>query len=182
MLARMTDHPLAAPLSYQSGNLWFVFYTHIAAEKRAERSVSDLGYKTYVPFEKRILRRPGKKPRQYETALFPRYGFVNFDPNRDEWGEIKYADGVYDILRNNSVPVSVPERFIGGLRVADDLGTFDRTKPPRKDLQVLITHGPYADFVGRVVKARSKDRVKVLLKMFGTERAVDIPLMHLREV
>src|SRR5690349_6944970 len=149
MLVAMA-HPLEGiPASFVRGERWFSFYTHIHAEKRAQQSIEELGFKVFIPFEKRILRRPRAKPRTYEAPLFPRYGFVRFDINRAEWGEIKYCKGVVDILRNDGIPCSVPQQVIDGLSLAESMGLLDRTKPPKVGQDVLVTYGPFHEFIGK---------------------------------
>lgn len=169
-------------LAPRETQLWYAYYTHIHVEKVTQRSIEELGYKTFVPFEKRMVRRPRAKPRLYEAPLFPRYGFVKFDIEDDRWGQIKYCKGVVDVLRNDGVPISIPQTKMDEFILAESMGLFDRSKPPATGMKVLITHGPFADLVGKVIKARAKDRVDVLLSFFGSIREVEIPLVNLREV
>ena len=183
MLARTVSHPLEKiPASFPMGERYYAFYTHIHAEKITQRSIGELGYQTFIPFEKRILRRPGAKPRVYEAPLFPRYGFVKFDINDQNWGQIKYCKGVVDVLRNDGIPISVSQSDMDKFILAESMGLFDRTKPPAAGMMVLVTSGPFADMIGKVVKARAKDRVDILLNFFGSMREVEIPLVNLREI
>jgi len=180
-MAFKIEHPLASiPASFEKRERWFVFFTHPSAEKRAQESISDLGLPVFVPFEKRIQRRLGRKPRRYEAALFPGYGFVRFDMNDERWGAIKHSDGVVDLLGSGGVPASVPDYAVEGLQLADTVGLFDRTKPPSVGMPVEITEGPFASFIGKVMKARSGDRIDVLLNIFGGDRSVTIPVSYMR--
>lgn len=175
-------HPLAnIPASFPLGLRWYAIYTHIRAEKRAGEAINDLGYQTFIPLEKRIQRAPGKKPRPYETALFPRYGFVQFEINDDRWGEITDADGVVDIVRSNNIPRAIPQSIIDGLKLADSMGLLDRTMPAKVGGMVEATAGPFSGIVGKILRARSGDRVDVLLNMFGTEVTTTMQLTNLRE-
>lgn len=175
------EHPLAnISASFETRERWFVFFTHPSAEKRAQESITELGLPVFVPFEKRIQRRPGRKSRLYEAALFPGYGFVRFDMNDDRWGSIKHSDGVVDLLGSGGVPSSVPDGAIDGLKLAETVGLFDRTKPPSVGMSVEITDGPFASWIGKVTKARSGDRIDVLLNIFGADRSVTIPVAYMR--
>jgi len=183
MLSQTVSHPLATiPASFPIGERWYAYYTHIHVEKITQKSILELGYQTFIPFEKRIVRRPGAKPRQYEVPLFPRYGFVKFDINDHNWGQIKYCKGVVDVLRNDGIPISISRHDMDRFILAESMGLFDRTKPPATGMQVLVTHGPFSDMLGKVIKARAKDRVAILLNFFGSMREVEIPLVNLREV
>lgn len=161
---------------------WFCFYTRIRAEAAAGASICDLGFHTFVPLEKRMARVPGRKPKAYETALFPRYGFVQFSLSDRDWPIILDADGVLDLLRSDDKPMSINSQIIDGLRLADSCGLFDRTKPPKVGMSVIVTSGPFASALGRIERARTADRMDVLLKIFGGETRATIPLGSLREV
>ena len=160
---------------------WRVFYTGIRAELAAGAAIADLGFQTFIPTEKRILRAPNRKPRLCVTALFPRYGFVRFSAN-DEWGPILTADGVQDILRSNNIPLAVNDSCIDGLKLADEIGVFDKTKPPKAGMMVEVTQGPFASLMGKVLRARTGDRVDVLLKFLGADVPATIHLGALREM
>jgi transcription antitermination factor NusG len=163
------------------GQRWHVVYTAINAEACARDEICKLGFPVFVPFEKRIRRLPNRKPFEYRTAYFPRYGFVRFDLDQN-WPAILGAKGVVDLLRNNGIPIPVPDRAVDALKVADRIGLFDKTKPPAVGMEVEVTAGPFSGLLGRIMRARTGDRMDVLLKMFGeTEITATIPLMALRE-
>ena len=155
---------------------------HIHAETRARESISKLGFQVFIPVEKRIQRLARAKPRTYEVPLFPRYGFVRFDINDHRWGQIKYCKGVVDVLRNDGVPISVLQDDMDRFILAESMGLFDRTKPPSVGMEVLVTHGPFADMIGKVRRARARDRVDILLNFFGSMREITVPLVNLREI
>lgn len=181
MLARQqTSNDI--PLSYPVGPRWFVFYTYIHREKLAEREIFNLGFPVHVPFEKRISKRLRRKQRIYETPLFPRYGFVYFDIDRDDWGSIVNCDGVCDLLRMNRIPQSVPQSMVDGLRLAENIGVFDHTRGPKAGMDVELTDGPFAGFIAKVLRARSAEKVDVLLNFLGGERIVTSEIVNMREI
>jgi len=182
MLAIPTRHPLEhIPASFPSELRWYAFYSSIHGERRAGESIGVLGYQTFIPFEKRIQRHRKGKARPYEAALFPRYGFVLFDINDAGWGEIPNAKGVVDLIRCNAIPKAIPSSVIDSLKLADGMGVFDRTQPPKVGVEVEVSEGPFAGIVGKIIRARSGDRVDVLLKVLGGETIVNAPLATLRE-
>jgi transcription antitermination factor NusG len=87
-----------------------------------------------------------------------------------------------DLLPNRTRPIAVNEHLIEGLKLAEQIGVFDRTKPPRVGHKVEVMDGPYAQQIGHIARARAADRVKVMLRVFGALREVEVPLMALREV
>ena len=179
----MHKHPLEnVPCSFPVGKKWFAFYTHIHRERLANDSIAALGFEVFTPFEKRVVRKANRKPRIYEAALFPRYGFVRFDPNDHRWGKIMDAKGVVEILTTSSVPRSVPDQLIDGLRLAVRMGNLDKTKPPEVGMRVEATDGPFVDWVGKILRSKGKERARVLFSLFGATREVEMPLTMLRVV
>lgn len=176
------QHPLERiPASFQLGLRWYAFYTKPQAEKTAGADIRDMGYDVLVPFEKRIQRRPGRKPRPCEAALFPRYGFVRFEINDDTWGAILDAEGVVDLIRTSGIPRSVPDSVIDGLRLAESMGLLNRTMPAKVGQMAELFEGPFTGFVGKIIRARSDDRVDLMFKLLGAERVVTAPISTLRE-
>lgn len=159
---------------------YFAFYTHIHAEKLAQQSIERLGFPVFIPFEKRLLRQPHRKPRVYEAPLFPRYGFVRFNPQDFSWGAIKDCKGVVDILRNDSKPVAIDPGIIDSLKLMESTGILDKTQPYKQGMKVFVNYGPYKDIIGKVMKVRARDRLKVLLEFFGSSRVVEVPIVGLR--
>jgi len=159
---------------------WFAFYTHVHAERLAQKSIERLGFRTFIPFERRMQRLPKRKPRLYEAPLFPRYGFVRFDVTDFGWGAIKTAKGVVDLLKNNNAPVAVSEALIDGLQLMESTGVLDRTQPHRVGMDVLVSHGPFSDIIGKVMRVRARDRIEVLLNFLGSQRVITVPIMNLR--
>lgn len=168
--------------SYQLGPAWHAFRANIKCEARARDGIEELGFETFVPMERRIVVRQRRKV-LVENPLFVRYGFVKFDVEKDAWGQIKSTDGVEDILTNNQLPVRVPAQEIEKLKLAEKFGLFDRTKKPapfKKGDDVEIGEGPFAGFIGKVMRARTDERVDILLNMFGATREIAFPLLHIK--
>ena len=90
-----------------SNNQWFVFYTHARGEKAAGEAIIDLGFPAFIPWEKLIRCLPNGKPKRIESPLFPRYGFVQFDPNANIWPKILQVKEIIGLLgASTPIPVS----------------------------------------------------------------------------
>ena len=161
---------------------WHAFRSHIKCELRAQDGIKELGFDVFVPLESRwIIRR--RRKLKVESPLFTGYGFVKFDIIENEWPKINNVDGVEGLLSNNRVPVRVPEREIDQLKLAQKFGLFDRTKKPspfKLGDKVQIEEGPFSGFIGKVIKARTADRINILLNFFGSTREVEFPLLQVR--
>lgn len=161
---------------------WHVFFSEPYRARSAGDNIAGLGYEVFVPIERRLRRRPFRKPIVLETELLRQYGFVKFNPTRDSWGEILDCKHVLDVLRNDGKPSVVPDFEIDRLKLAFNMGLFDHTKPPTVGANVEVMEGPFATFIGALKGIRAKDRrAFVELNIFGARRDVEVALYSLRE-
>lgn len=167
--------------SYPLGRAWHVVYTEPRGEVRAKADIQACGFPVFLPMEKRKVYKRGKRL-MIEAPLFSRYLFARFDIEAEDWGKIQSAEGVVTLVLNNQVPVRVPDAAIDKLRLAESMGLLDRTAAPKVGMTVLATEGPFVDFIGKIMRARTGDRADVLFKLFGAERVVTMPMEKLREV
>ena len=156
---------------------WFA--VAVLNHRKATAGMEDLGYPVFCPMQRSYKRTRGRKVAT-DSPLFPGYFFTQFDRDTDGWGEIDHIDGVLGILRNGTTPIRIPGTDIDRLRVAESIGVFDKTKPPKVGIEVEATDGPFAGWIGKIVRARSSDRVDVLLGFLGGVVEVNMPLSSLR--
>ena len=164
---------------------YYICFCNSRQEQKATEAIRLLGFQAWYPREKlkkwRHLRRI-----YYELPLFPRYIFAKFSTADGKYNEIRYCDGVLDILSNDNLPSPVPHGLVESLQRMHFMGLFDRTKaplpfPPGSDV-MLDDDGPFASFVGKVLRARTGDRVEILIECLGKETPVVVPLMRLAKV
>jgi transcriptional antiterminator RfaH len=172
------------PISFQAGKKWYVVYTSIKCEFRAEKGLLAKGYDVFVPRAKRWIRHARKKTERV-IPLLPRYLFVGFDVDLMPWYEIRNTDGVEGVLSNNSIPVAVPAAAVEDLRAMQEIGVFDETTEVLRlspGDSVKLVKGPFAGHVCTLKSARGKARVEVILALFGRENILRVPLSALRPV
>ncbi len=95
---------------------WCCAYVHEYCERKAERSLNERGFETFVPgfIEERVVRH---KLRQERALLFPGYVFVGLDLSNGSWRRAAYAKGVAYLLGSNG------ERFVRWVqRCLSDVG------------------------------------------------------------
>lgn len=150
-----------------------------------ERKINDLGFSTFVPWEERTEIKRNRRIKAYRPVFGP-YIFVQFDRQGDEWGALRAYDdrhgdgikGFIDILKNNNVPMRIPDMIISKIKNAFDLGLFN-SNPLPKETPVEIMEGPFAGLIGIIKSTSKKRRVKVLLKHLGL---LDLDPAYLRKV
>lgn len=160
---------------------WHLAFTSSRAEGIVCNELKELEFQSFSPVEK-VRRKVRGRKLEFEVPLFPRYVFVRFDPMSSQWRQILDVSGLVDVVRESasSMPLRMPDVEVERLQLAEKLGIFDRTKPMQAGVEVEIMDGPFAGFVGKVARARSDDRIDVLLQFLGTERLSVVPITALR--
>jgi transcriptional antiterminator RfaH len=160
---------------------WHIVYTEPKGEERVALSLSRTGVPVFVPKmkEDRILRhtRKYKRPKftTVETVMFPRYVFVAADRV-----DLLEVDGVNGILKRDGRWARIPDATIEDLRVAVDMGLFDRTRDKRAIFSpgqdVRIEEGPLAGLAAKVRKAMSGQDAELLVDLLGRSTLVRVDL------
>lgn len=164
---------------------WHVCVTDSRAERETVEDIHALnaGFQAYCPTQrhKRFIR--GHKV-ICESALFPRYIFVEFDAS-DNWPALLEVDGICDVLRNNGTPSPVPDGVTEKLMRLERHGLFDFTQAPNPfppGTKVRVVDEPFADLLAVVRRVRSNDRCDVLLRWLGREMLVNVPMARLSHI
>lgn len=169
---------------------WYLAYTEPQCEYHAAYWLQRKGFMTFFPEYQPKNRRRGKA--KTKEPVFPNYVFVGEVPHleRDRFGEIENTSGVLRLLRIETVPLKVPDAVVnelreaaiksqfvedekrGGLRyVKEGITAADLAKFKLND-DVLVTDGPFASFIGRLVRAGGRNEFDVLLRLFNREIVV----------
>jgi transcriptional antiterminator RfaH len=152
---------------------WAVAYTESQREQTAKRFLEQAGYETYLPLvavKKRTI------------PLFPAYLFVQVV---DRWYSISNTIGVVELLLSGDVPAKVPDDVIPAIRRRERDGVVHLPKEPKpRGLQlgdtVRIIRGSFADHYGLYDGQSGKDRVAVLLSLFGRLTRTEIASIDMR--
>lgn len=169
----------------RGGLRWFVAYCNPQCEKRAALCLESRGYETFLPLRTK-WQTQFKRRIKVDRALFPRYLFFALRPGQDFWG-LHNAHGVEAVLRNGDMPVEAPRNVVDELRRVCASGAFDETRmathearmPP--GTRVEVAAGPWATFSATVSRVLSAESVEILVRIFGRETTVKVPVAALRE-
>lgn len=158
---------------------WAVVHTHPQAERFADRSLQQRGYRTYLPLVT-VQRRDHVLPTFRHTVqipAFPRYLFVVIGSH---WVPVRYTPGVHQLLMADGKPGIVPEAAVSALRAAEAQAATQQ----RADAQlapgapVAVARGPFAG--AQAVVLSVGHLVRVALVMFGELRELSIQPGFLR--
>jgi transcriptional antiterminator RfaH len=139
---------------------WFVVQTHSRQEARAAVELARQDFQTYLP----IL---DSKP------MFPRYLFVRFNRETDNWGVIRSTRGCIDLLKDGFMPAKVPDKAMDAIMAY---------RPPQEPTQTqtefakgdpVRIEGGVLDGMGGLFQQDMKGRTQALLEIMG--RKVVVP-------
>ena len=143
-----------------------------------------MGYETFLPVYLKT-----KKKAKKEIPLFPRYLFINFDPEKDPWRSIRNCRGVAKLISFNpdGLPASIPEEFIDAAKLRLDRDGYVKLDnlPPKfcSGDRVEIVDGPFADYEGIFLQGlEGKDRVLILLNILSSGVKLSLPSDLVRKI
>ena len=122
-------------------NRWYVAQTHPRGEEKAAWQLRRQGFTTYLPrYLKR--RRHARRVDWVKAPLFPRYLFIEMDPELAQWRSINATVGVSRLVCNGDRPAPVPARVVDDIGAREDekgLIRIDRIRPFKQGERVQIT-------------------------------------------
>lgn len=160
---------------------WYVVHTYSGYENKVatniekvveNRRLHDLILEVKVPTETVVEMKDNKK-REVERKIFPGYVLVKMVMDDESWYVVRNTRGVTGFVGPASKPVPLTEEEIASLGV--------ETKQVEISYQVgdsvKIVDGPLEGFIGTVEAVEiPKNRVRVVVSMFGRETPVELEL------
>jgi transcription elongation factor/antiterminator RfaH len=157
------------PLGLASGERWFAVNTQPVAEARAQRNLENQGFRTFMPRRHKMVRH-ARKLTTVAAPLFPRYLFVAFDPQRDQWRRINSTFGVSHLVMRGEVPHPVPDGVTEALiAVTLDGGIVDLAAKLQQGSPVRVMAGPFADQLAMLEQLDDSGRARILLDILGRQ-------------
>ena len=157
---------------------WYVVQTQAQAETKALFHLKRQGFEVYLPrYLKR--RRHARKTDWVPAPLFPRYMFLQMDPERSRWLSIRSTIGVSQLVCHGSRPAAVPDEIIESIKGREsDVGLIDirREAQFKKGDAVQVMDGPLCDRVGLFECESDENRVIILLDLRGREVKATVPI------
>ena len=161
--------------------LWYVAHTYsgyentVAAsiEKAVEnRNMRDLIHEVNIPMET-VTEITDNGPKTVERKVFPGYVLVKMIMTDETWHLVRNVRGATGFVGTANKPIPLTEQEIY------DLGVERHEVVLGYEVgdTVRVTDGPLEGFLGTVEELEpDKDRVRVVVSMFGRETPVDLDL------
>jgi transcriptional antiterminator RfaH len=164
---------------------WHVVHCHPQKEFTAESNLQNQGFITYMPRYLK-LRRHARKTDQVLAPLFPRYLFVQFDSELDNWLPINNTMGISYLLRDrNNFLSSVADNIIAELQNRQDgtgavsLAALELFKPGDK---VRLLDGAFENHIAIYQKMTDNQRVELLINLIQQPTKLAVPLHNIEKV
>ena len=164
-------------LNNNEDSKWFLIYTKAKEEMRAKRNLENQGFQVFLPI---IVYEEINKPKSTSLEImFPRYLFTKFNPEKDNWTQIKSSRGVSHLVLFGHKLAEVPDEVIIFLKQRADENDIFRQKIRRQEFRkgdkLIIKKGILEGKEATFVSKTSKERVQILLRSINQLITTDIP-------
>jgi transcriptional antiterminator RfaH len=155
---------------------WYAVQTKPRQELTAEKNLQRQGFATYLP---RIRLRKRKRNNWVDAVepLFPRYLFIQVDPDQDSLAPVRSTLGVASLVRFGHLLRPVPDAVIDYLRQVEDPETQQRQADawPHQPGDILeVLEGPFASLTGIYQMPLGEDRALLLIELLGRSNSVAV--------
>ena len=166
---------------------WYVVHTYSGYENKVKtdlektiknRELEDFFFDIVVPMEEQIEIKNGKKKVNLKK-VFPGYVLIKMIVTEESWYIVRNTRGVTGFVGSGTDPIPLTTEEIRnmGFEVAVVNIDYDIND------SVKVVNGPLAGFVGSVQEInKDKNKVKVLVSMFGRETAVELDFSQVEKI
>ena len=166
---------------------WYVVHTYSGYENKVKtdlektiknRELEDFFFDIVVPMEEQIEIKDGKRKTNLKK-VFPGYVLVKMIVTEESWYIVRNTRGVTGFVGSGTEPIPLTQEEIRNMG-------FDAT-PVNVDYEledsVRIMNGPFENFVGTVKEInKEKNKVTVLVSMFGRETPVELEFSQVQKI
>lgn len=161
---------------------WHLVQLKPNSARIAERNLLRQGFGVFLPRIEETLRR-GQRFVTEQRPLFPGYAFVGLDPANPNWRSVNGTLGVSRLVSFGAAPVHVPDDLVSGLMArCDGNGLLQSAPELSPGDTVVLTYGPFTDFVATIDRIAPDRRVWVLLDLMGRQVRLKADAAHLAVV
>ncbi len=166
---------------------WYVVHTYSGYENKVAATIEkavenwklhDLIHAVNVPVHE-VTEVTDSKRKTVERKVFPGYVLVKMVMTDESWHVVRNTRGVTGFVGPGSKPVALTEQEIAALGVEKNEIVLAYALGD----SVKIIDGPLENFIGTVEEiALDKNRVRVVVSMFGRETPVELELDQVEPV
>ena len=166
---------------------WYVIHTYSGYENKVKaniektienRNLQDLIFEVKVPMEETIEEKNGRR-KAVMRKIYPGYVMVKMIMTDESWYIIRNTRGVTGFVGPGSKPIPLTDEEVRAMGVENI--------PVKLDAEVgdnvRVVSGPLANFIGTIEEIYpDKQKVKVLVSMFGRETPVELDYHQIQKL
>ena len=155
--------------------IWVLIYTKAGQEIKANENLQRQGFKTFLP-----LIASSNKNSEFKSLVpvFPRYLFAKISSELDNWTAIKSSYGVSHIVMFSEKFTSIPDNVVALIQdKLNEKGVYEEKfaiVDYQKGDPVCIEKGKFVGIDAIFLSKKSKDRVRLLIKLLNTSVVTEI--------
>ncbi len=166
---------------------WYVVHTYSGYENKVKtdlektiknRELEDYFFDIVVPMEEQIEIKEGKRKTNLKK-VFPGYVLIKMIVTEESWYIVRNTRGVTGFVGSGTDPIPLTNEEIRNMGFETAVVNVDY------DINdsVRVVNGPLASFIGTVQEInKEKNKVKVLVSMFGRETPVELEFSQVEKI
>lgn len=165
---------------HDRGSSWFLAQIKPNSHNIAVRNLMRQGFRIFLPMQEET-KRAGDKFTTQMRPLFPGYLFVALDMLQGGWRAVNSTYGITRIVSLGNEPTLVPLDLVSQLMLRCD--REGKLLPPKlltPGDEVMLTKGPFMNFVATIESIAPDKRIWVLMELMGAQTRVAVSADHLR--
>ena len=166
---------------------WYVVHTYSGYENKVktdlEKTIKNRELEAYffdivVPMEEQIEIKDGKRKANLKK-VFPGYVLVKMIVTEESWYIVRNTRGVTGFVGSGTDPIPLTNEEIRNMGFETTVINVDYDVND----SVKVVNGPLSGFIGTVQEInKEKNKVKVMVSMFGRETPVELEFSQVEKV
>lgn len=166
---------------------WYVVHTYSGYENKVKtdlektiknRELEEFFFDIIVPMEEQIEIKDGKRKTNLKK-VFPGYVLVKMIVTEESWYIVRNTRGVTGFVGSGTDPIPLTNEEIRNMGFETTVVNVDYDVNDT----VRVVNGPLSSFIGTVQEInKEKNKVKVLVSMFGRETPVELEFSQVEKI
>ena len=166
---------------------WYVVHTYSGYENKVKtdlektiknRELEDFFFDIVVPMEEQIEIKDGKRKTNLRK-VFPGYVLIKMIVTEESWYIVRNTRGVTGFVGSGTNPIPLTDDVIRNMGFEEVPVNIDYDVND----SVRVINGPLENFIGVVQEINTeKNKVKVLVSMFGRETPVELEFSQVQKI
>ena len=166
---------------------WYVVHTYSGYENKVKtdlektiknRELEDYFFDIVVPMEEQIEIKDGKRKANLKK-VFPGYVLIKMIVTEESWYIVRNTRGVTGFVGSGTDPIPLTNEEIRNMGFETTIINVDY----EVNDSVKVVNGPLSGFIGTVQEInKEKNKVKVMVSMFGRETPVELEFSQVEKV